>query len=191
MGMSVDISEFSKAIDMYQEASGKDIDYIMRKQSKNVLMRAIQFTPKADKAKIEAEMNQHWHKGTLASNLAAIRLKKRGIKNIDYKMLNEEGRKIIAARKRSIGYIKAGWHKALKDLGGNPRMTHEKSLARFGRAEIIKTSFDYIVNAYNYSTGADKVGLHPLVKAVDYVSQKLVEHSNKLLQKRALQFFKG
>ena len=55
---SVDTSQLEAALTEYEIATGKDMVEVINRAGRNVAFRAIQFTPKADKSKIDALRQQ-------------------------------------------------------------------------------------------------------------------------------------
>lgn len=184
MGLTVDFTDFNKALLLYQDATNKDIDDIMTRAGRNVFMRAIQFTPKADAQKIKSQLGSN----ELVFKIINKRRKDAGEKGLNNEQMSYAAKRLIGARARSVAYIKAGWKRAAIDLGSRIRESHQKSFAKYGKATKEKSATDYIIEGFNFSTGAAKVGLQPLIGAVNFVAKDMITYANKVLLRSASKF---
>jgi hypothetical protein len=162
---------FSKTLREYTRLSSKTAEDALNRTAKDVAIRAISKTPKADASKVRASLK--------ASGLAYKLLKKTGLKREEIK---KKAAALIRARVRSVGYIKAGWYKAARAFGGRGGTTRPGGLAAQGSGEKA-TSRKLTATLINKTRGAVEVSGQPLAAAIEekrkdmmvYIARKLRE----------------
>ena len=138
-GVTVDTSALRAVIPKYEAATGHDLAYVINRAGRNVAFRALEHTPRADKAQIESSLQQvHAHQirgvntptgklgrrlkkprpilfpTNLAVTLLVARLKKKG-KPIPSRMtLSYQALAMVAARLRSVSFLKSGWLEGIR-----------------------------------------------------------------------------
>lgn len=183
MSVNVSTKQFKAALKQYQQATGKDMADVLNRAGANIAMRALSFTPQAKPSQIDryspdrsALMHALATKGTKHGKAK----KGEGNKALAWKIYN--------SRKRGRGYIRAGWVEAAKDMGAKPRMKVKpggRAAKGYGRkASRIKLQGDI----YNFSEGAELVGLNPLKRAIVFVAADMKTYADKKLAKTARRF---
>lgn len=179
-----DLAGFQRGLRAKLAATKRAEAEVLNQAAKNVCLRAIAYTPKADPAAIERELT----KGGLAFRLLQSRsfqgrLPKslRGFTRGTHsrKQLNDAVRKLVTLRRRSAGYIKAGWIKAAQEFGGAARgRVSEKSLAGRGYG-VRATQGNLKAIGVNLARGAGTVGADALQKALNYVGKDMLSYAEK------------
>lgn len=185
-GIKFDLSGFQAGLRRKLAATKRAVPEVLNQAAKNICLRAIAFTPKADPTAIERELTS----GGMAFRLLQSRsfqgrLPKslRGFTRGTHsrKQLNDAVRKLVVLRRRSAGYIKAGWIKAAQEFGGAARgRVSEKSLAGRGYGVRATQSSAKAIGA-NLARGASTIGADALQKALDYVGQDMTAYAEKKL----------
>lgn len=181
--MPIDTREFTAAMREYGRATKKDEAEILNRAGRNVAFRAAQFTPQANPAKIKGDLAR--------DNLAVKILAKRGaFRGVPNSKRAELVRKLEAARIRSIRYVRQGWANAILAFGGRPgRLGNVNSRSEAAKGYGLKASAQRLVaELANNSRGADKVGLEPLQKAIDFVAKDMLAFAQKKLAQTAAKF---
>ena len=112
------LPELSAALRHVQQVTGKTEAEIVTKAAKDVAFRAAQFTPRASQASAVARLTSD---GLLPA-LASIACNKRyGVKNWNRNNHRAEMHRILMARRRGLGALRAGWIPAIQKLGGKFR----------------------------------------------------------------------
>jgi len=164
--------DFSKAMRQYAELSKKEVSEALNKKAKDVAIRAIKYTPKADKGQIEQQLR--------TNGLAYKLIKKTGLSK---KQIQQKAERLIRARKRSVGYIKAGWYKAAQVFGGRGGRTKSGGLAEQGTAKKATPSkTEAVMN--NYTKGATKVSGQALARSMDEVRKDMMVYIGRKLKEK-------
>jgi hypothetical protein len=147
----------------------------------------VQLTPKAEKARIEADMK----KDGLLLKLAAKWLRTQAYTGNRKTALKKAAKRILAARVRSRTYIAAGWLAAARKLrryvkGNLSRLGKQADLHEKGEAQksFVMPARGNILNAgaFNTSNGAKVVSPDSLVQvAVDYAAHDMLIYIERKL----------
>ena len=159
---------------------------VMNGAGRDVCLHSIKATPKANPAAIKAKLASN---GTafriLQSPATQSRLPKRlrGFTKGTHTraQINAAAAALIAARRRSSGYIKAGWIKAAQAFSGAPSArVSSRGLASkgFGRRA---TANALAIEGANLARGAGSVGLPALQQALTVVGEKMQTYAPKKL----------
>lgn len=133
VGITIDTREFKAAAEALWLKSSRTFPGFVNGQMLKVASEAIKATDKADRQSIERELGafgkdsggksfrikkSDWARleGTFAAKIVNARLRARGEKTIWGRALGAAALKLIAAKKRSVAFIKSGWIPALRDL---------------------------------------------------------------------------
>lgn len=166
--------EFRRAISQYRQATRKELPEILNRAGKNVAFRAVQFTPKASLGQINRHNpGRKTYLGRL--HYAQSRVKKgQGIR--------QDAERRHQRRRRSKGYVAAGWLKAARAFGGNPRSAQLIPGGRASRGGGIKaTPFRLYADLFNASEGAQVVGVQPLNRALLFVARDMEQFAQRRL----------
>lgn len=164
--------DFARAMRQYTELSKKEVAEAINKKAKDVAIRAIKYTPRADKAAIEAQLR--------ANGLVYKIIKKTGLTR---KQIKAKAERTIRLRKRGVGYIRAGWYKAAQAFGARGGKVRPGKLADKGtgkRATPSKT--EAVMN--NYTAGASVVGGMALARAMEEVRKDMMVYIARKLSER-------
>lgn len=184
------LAQFKRAIDLYRRATKKDEAAILNRAGHNVILRAIQFTPKANKGR--KPLNKAWdpeaERGK-RGNRKAIRYwrgawKRQGKRGTPTR---EDLHKMWSNTRARIGYLKAGWLNAARDFaraaGRNPPKGRPFSRgdANKGYARPARASLRVEALATNFADAADRFGKAPLERAMRYVAIDIINYAQRKL----------
>jgi hypothetical protein len=178
MKLDVDVRQFTRALNEYKEATGKDGAEILNRAGRNVAYRAAQGTPKATQARIRRDL---YADPRLRYALTSISLRKQGMGFMKTGFAKEVQR-FVSRRIASAGFIRSGWAEAIEKLGGTYR--GRKIGKGHGRATKA-TALNLIAEIVNTVPGIEKVGVKALQNAVEFVAADMIDYSQRLLAKRA------
>ncbi len=150
----VNTSEFTRTLRAYANISRREPAVICNTKAFYIARGATRETPKADAQKIKAELRgsrtkniilksgkERRTKYTLAQLIILARRAAAG-QSTKKKDMAEDVKKFIAARVRSVAFIKSGWLPAIKRLeplaariGAAPRLTKSTSGQQYGQAK--------------------------------------------------------
>ncbi len=135
VSIKLDTREFSETLLRYMEFTKKDFAEVINTKAFFVALKALRFTASARASQIERELRakiiveriqlgksqatliRNSKRGVARINLIVnARRKRKGLPGLKGGEMEEASEKIIAARKASVGFAKAGWVWALKDL---------------------------------------------------------------------------
>jgi hypothetical protein len=166
---------FAKALREYQTITSKTVVETLNSKSKDICLKAIQYTPKADKTKVRS----YWQ--TYGYQI----LNKKGLKKAELQKLVA---KAVAKHGQSVSYIAAGWINAAKAFGGAIKGTRGVKLLTDGYAaksfgtkatkDKTKTTFT------NMAKGAPEVAQDALYRSMQTVLADMVQHTKEELEKR-------
>lgn len=164
-------AKFSATIREYLEYSKKEATSELNRRAKNVILKSISRTKKAERAAVKAALE--------TDGLAYKLIKKTGLTRPEIK---RKARALISARLKSLGYIKAGWYKAAQAFGGRGGKTKPGGLAEQGKGTKA-TERKLTATFENLAVGATEVGQDALAAAMDaeradmmtYIARKLRE----------------
>ena len=157
---------------------------ILNKAGRDISLRAIKYTPKADKGAVRANLTTN---GTLLRILQSPRASDRLPRSLQgftrgthtKEAIDAAAARLLALRLRSIGYIKAGWIKAAQAFGG-AKSRKVSSKGNAGKSYGIKaTVYHLIATGENMATGAPKVGPAALQKSLDEVGRDMLSYAPK------------
>lgn len=180
--LKVDTSDFQKTLREYMYWNRREEAEIVNKIAKDVALYASKFTPKAVREKIREQVTR--------DNLGfKIIAKRKGKPGFDQKEMKVAARKMLNARLRSVGYVAAGWFKALADLGVKTRY-NPKSKIREGYAypaQPKKVAEAVIANAV---AGAGKIGSEALQEAIRFKTADMKKYIERKMAEAKGRFFK-
>lgn len=179
MKIQYDQKLFQQALREYQRETGKDMVDVLNRAGRNVAFRAAQFTPAATVGKIRADLNREPH---LKYALTSIALRKKGIGILPSPQFRKEVEKFVARRVASRAFLRSGWANAVEYLGGTWRGR------RVGRGHGYATRasvYRFLTEVANTVPGIERIGVPALKKAIDFVSQDMIDYANSLMVKRA------
>lgn len=131
VSIQIDTRDFAETLKRYMEHTKKDLAEVVNTKAFFVCLKALKHTPAARAAQIERELRQkiivdrpegktiirRSRKGVARINLIVnARRKKKGLPGLQGAAMEAESLKVINARKASVGFAKAGWVWALRDL---------------------------------------------------------------------------
>lgn len=185
----------SRLFGLYLTTTNKSVTQAANTRSRYIVGKAYDKTPKANPATIQSQLLEPRQGGkTLGQLIIETRARKNG-KPVPSKKaaMNRAVKRMIGARKRSVGFIKSGWIPAFQQLGtsigkaGVPRggkkvkQGKDKGYARPAR-ENKGRPIDAEVVFVNQVKAARGVGLRALVDSFRDESASLKGHLEKKLQ---------
>lgn len=184
------LAQFKRALELYRKATKKDEAAIINRAGHNVILRAIQFTPKA---KISRKpFNESWNPEAergKRGNRKAIRYwrgawKRQGKRGTPTR---EDLKRMWSNTRERIGYLKAGWFNAAHDFARAAGRTPPKSRpfsrgdANKGFARPARPTFKVEAVAENFADAADRFGKAPLERAMRYVAIDMINYAQRKL----------
>lgn len=198
--------------------TSKTVPEIVNQRSLNVAGRAMNETPRADKEKIVREVGEVARRlrttksGRLVRGgkifagssskagvpLAALIINKRrankGLKGLQGKEMEKAMVKMVAGRKRSVGFEASAWIQSQKDLASRLkkpfRIGRTRGIAVYGRpkgeARPATNSFNTSATIVNNAKEIQKVGTPALQKGIQVEEQEIIKH---LLEKDMKEVF--
>lgn len=187
---SCDVSGLIFAFRAYKAATRKDEVTIVNRATRNIAFRASSFTPKGNANKIRRDLMSDPH---LRYALTAIILKKRGVGRLPSPQFQKEVDKFVSRRASSANYLRAGWAKAIVDLGGTFRGAKFRGAGGFGNKAIISRVIAEVVNTTTHANaasvrGAELIGSEALQKAIAFVAEDMLSFAKELMQPTASKF---
>lgn len=186
----VDTSQFIFALRAYRAATKKDCVTILNRAARNIAFRASSFTPKGAANKIRRDLMRD---PRLRYALTSIALKKRGIGKLPAPEFQKAVDRLVSRRTSSANYLRAGWAKAIQDLGGTFRGAKFRGAGGFGNKAQVNKLLAEIVNTTVHQAaasvrGAELIGSKALQKAVSFVAEDMISFSRELMMPTAKKF---
>lgn len=186
----VDTSQFIFALRAYKVATKKDCVEVLNRAARNVAFRASSFTPKGAANKIRRDLMRD---PRLRYALTSIALKKRGIGRLPAPEFQKAVDRLVSRRASSANYLRAGWAKAIQDLGGTFRGVKFRGASGFGNKAQVNKLLAEIVNTTVHQAaasvrGAELIGSEALQQAISFVSADMIQYSRELMGPTAKKF---
>lgn len=189
----------------------KSYPYILNRTCRNVAMRAAKNTPPADRGRIAQQMGQtvtvstivkrgkragqrkirrfFEFEGSLAARIVNKRRRDNGQPMLFGKEMNEAARRMVAARMRSVGFLKSGYIPAIKAFSRATKVPanwegHIKGQPK-GYADLAKRGVMTHAELGNNAKGVAHVSGPGLQAALHFVATDMVNFALKELKKRA------
>jgi hypothetical protein len=168
-------ADFAKTMREYQRLSKREAADALNKKAKDVAIRTISRTPKADKGAIEASLRGPGRGGgTLVYRLFQH-------KGMTRMMADDQAKRFIKARQASIAYIRAGWYKAAQMFGARGGRVRPGGLAEKGSGTKA-TPGNLTAILENKTVGAEKISGPALSKAMDEVRKDMLVYIARKLR---------
>lgn len=186
----VDTSQFIFALRAYRAATKKDCVEVLNRAARNVAFRSSSFTPEGNANKIRRDLMRDPH---LRFALTAIILKKRGVGRLPSPQFQKEVDKYVSRRASSANYLRAGWAKAIVDLGGSFRGAKFRGAGGFANKALVNKLIANIVNTTEHANavsvrGAELIGSEALQRAISFVAADMIQFSKELMMPTAKKF---
>ena len=185
-GIQFDMAGFQNGLRRKLAASRRAAPVVVNQAAKSVCLRAIAFTPKANPGQIEAELTNNGLAFRLLQSKSfqgRLPRKLRGYARGTHTraQIDEAVRQLVALRRRSQSYIKAGWIKAAQAFGGAPSgRVSTRSLAGQGYGRKATEGNPEATGA-NLARGASKVGAGALQQALNFVGKDMLDYAERKL----------
>lgn len=197
----IDTAEFQKAMQEYQDVTGKDGVEVVNRTAGDVALRAAGFTPKSSKGKIFKDLWKLW-KGRPAI----------------YRQVNAEWatargggfsgeRMAVAAqvfqrmRVNSIAFLRSGWKECARDFGKPYREganERARTGARLGKGTVAKAGINPTAWLYYFVPAKQAAGRNggavlrfaqrALASAISYKIQDMRQYMERKMAQRARKF---
>lgn len=189
-GIKIDTTKFVAALRAYRLATKKDTVEVLNRAARNVAFRASQFTPKGNAGKIRADLMRDPH---LRYALTALQLKKTGQGRLPSPQFQAAVDRLVSKRASSANYLRAGWAKAVQDLGGSFRGAKFRGAGGFANKAIVSRLIAEIVNTTTHTKsasviGAELIGTEALQKAIAFVAEDMIQFAKQLMGTTAKKF---
>jgi hypothetical protein len=186
----VDTSQFIFALRAYKAATKKDCVEVLNRAARNVAFRASSFTPKGAANKIRRDLMRD---PRLRYALTSIALRKKGIGRLPSPQFQKAVDRLVSRRASSANYLRAGWAKAIQDLGGSFRGAKFRGAGGFGNKARVNRLLAEIVNTTTHEAaasvrGAELIGSEALQKAIAFVSEDMISYARQLMGPTAKKF---
>jgi len=131
VSIQIDTRAFSATLQQYMEHTKKDIAEVVNTKAFFICLKALKYTPAARSSQIERELRQkiivdrrsgktvirRSRKGVARINLIVnARQRHKGEPGLSGAVMEAAALKIINARKAAVGFAKAGWVWAMRDI---------------------------------------------------------------------------
>lgn len=182
-----ELQEFRKAMTQYRVATGKDSADVLNKAGFNILLNprygVIRNTPKAPAAQIQQELTDG---DKIAIKISARENRGKGGK--DWKRtVGRSARSMVARRKRSSGYIVAGWLQINHLFGGRRKVAAKDQRTDLGDATVA-TPRRLVATLANKARGASEVGFRVLRVAVSGAAKDMGAYARKKMEQTARRY---
>jgi hypothetical protein len=162
--------DFQETIRQYLILQKKELSEALNKKALDVTIKAIRHTKRADKEAIRRYLETNRIKYKLVSKKGVPR-DETGIK----------AKRLLSAKLRSAGYIRAGWYKAAQALGGRGGKVRPKGLAARGSGKKATTR-DLTARIINEANGASSVGKPALALAMREAQADMMKYIHRKMQ---------
>lgn len=189
-GGKVDTSQFIFALRAYKAATKKDSVTVLNRAARNVAFRASSFTPKGSANKIRRDLMRDKR---LRFALTSIALRKKGIGRLPAPQFQKAVDSYVSRRASSANYLRAGWAKAVQDLGGVFRGAKFRGAGGFGNKALVNKLLAEIVNTTTHQNaasvrGAELIGSEALQKAIAFVAEDMITYAKEIMAPTAKKF---
>lgn len=213
MTTHLDTREFDAALKFYASKVKKDTAHIVNRQSLNVIIKAIQETPRGEKTKINAALGyvgdkqSKIFKKVKGKNRRVYSGKTKKIPDLStplvYKILNKKYkhlkrgqgvRKFLSTRRGAIGYLRAAWWPAAKVFDAlktglkSPSGTNQasKKFPRMaGGGTGASEGFKSFATLFTAAAGSATVGREILSRALNLAAKDMREYIEKKFRETA------
>lgn len=162
--------DFSRTIRQYLIYQKKELAEALNKKAKDVVFRAIRHTKKAEREAVKASLENDRMKYKLVSKPGVPR-----------KETGQKAKRILSARLRSIGYLKAGWYRAAMEFGGRGGRLKPGGLASQGSGTRATTK-NLVARAINKSHMASVIGKPALALAMREVQADMMRYIRRKMR---------
>lgn len=189
-GIKIDTSQFSLALRAYKAATKKDSVEVLNRAARNVAFRSSSFTPKGDANRIRRDLMRDEH---LRFALTSLSLKKKGVGRLVAPEFQKAVDRFVSKRASSSNYLRAGWARAIEDLGGSFKGAKFRGAAGFANKAVINKLICDIVNTTSHENtasvrGAELIGDAALQKAIAFVAADMIAFAKQLMGPTAKKF---
>lgn len=200
-----EIANLKKTLDLYAQATGKDLVEVVNRAGRQVAIFATNKTPKADPAKIDRVLRRHIghqivgksgkrfkkakkiyeYKNALAGRIILKRAKERN-ESLSDDEVEKRAKAMIAGRKRAVAFIRSGYVPAIKAFGGKLRGNQRGKPKGSGSVATERRIVATITNNVQGRKGgaAVKVGQAALNAAVREVEADMRSYAQKKIDER-------
>lgn len=190
MQIQIDTSDLRKSLRAYKIATGHDWVYILNKKIRDIAFRAASNTPKGNANRIRRDLMRDKH---LRYALTSLELKKKGIGALPSPQFQKAVNSFVARRASSANYLRAGWAKAIEDLGGVFKGAKFKGAKGFANKATFNSLVALVVNSTSHPDaasvqGAELVGSQALKKAIQDVVDDMVQFAYEKMNGTARKF---
>jgi hypothetical protein len=119
VNISVDTKAFDKAMDEYMAFTKKSVAEVINAKAFFIARNAVLFTDKTPPTKIESELNaqsRDYAPTPLSVVIINSRQKKKGEKGLTGRKMGQAIKKMLAARRRAVNFLRSGWLPAIRIL---------------------------------------------------------------------------
>ena len=114
--VTVNTSEFNRAFDQYMTLTKKSLADVVNTKAAWIAYNAMTGTYKANAKTIRSELNAVSEMSPTLTVAQALVISRHKDDALTKKQLNAAARKLIAKRTRAVGFLRAGWRKAVSLL---------------------------------------------------------------------------
>lgn len=191
VNFEMDTREFNEALQLYSETTSKTAYDAVNGKAYDIALRSIKYTSQASKDEIKELINKPWW-----WKMVVKRLKSSGMKATTANK-DRKSKQIIAAKVRSVTFIKSGWFPAARILAASVgrAFSRQKGKNPMGGAKPANysTTNDMTAELYNTagntksrSSGQALENQRPAMdKAMDEVFRDMISYLERQMEKQA------
>lgn len=188
-GIQINPSKMVAALRAYKIATCKDEKDILNRAARNTAYRAASATPVASPSKIRRDVMRDPH---LRYALTSIALRRKGIGLLKSPEFAKAVSNLVSRRASSAKYLRAGWAKAIQELGGTFRGSKFKGADGFANKATTSRLVTEIVNILaqpdsSHAAGAERIGLVALQQGLDAAAADMMDYARTVMSQTAKQ----
>jgi len=216
-GITLDAREFNRAFQQYSKLNKRENAELINAKALQISHEALKRTPVAKKSKITRALGVSFRKGSLYIKRGALiyglingRRRAAGKPTLLGKAFMAAAEKLVAARVRGVGFIKAGWVFTIRKLDrSNPKSGRPRGASRQPKADArgpvhlsgrkkgqpkggatpARPSLGKVeATIFNNIPGAEKVGVSALAGAYRFAAADIAKYIARKKQKTADKF---
>jgi hypothetical protein len=188
IGAKTNIDGFVFALRAKKAACQRTMPDILNHALRDVAFRAASYTPKANAARIRADLMSDPH---LRYALTSIVLRKKGIRALKKPEFAAAVARFVSRRASSAAYLRSAYAKVIEQLGGSFKGAHFRGAAEgFANEATAGKLIAQMVTILSQpssqqAASAERIGIEAINKALNFVAQDMIEYAQRKLAEAA------
>lgn len=183
-GFKADIEQFKFALRAKKAACHNTLPDILNHAAKNIAFRSSSFVPKANPAKIRAELMRDPH---LRFALTSMALKKKGVGRLKSPEFAKAVLAYVGRRVSSANYLRASFANAIEQLGGTFRGSKMRGASGFANKAQASRFIAEIVSIVEQPTSAKADSAEAIMQkaaweAIRFVTEDMLVYARRKLE---------